>query len=57
MALCLPLLQDGGTTPTDLKALPDALGKDAKVVQDVVSVKLIWVRQVLRLNSSGMMIH
>ena len=35
--LILPLLQEGGTTPTDLKALPDVLGKDAKVVQDVVS--------------------
>ncbi|MFT5366974.1 MAG: selenocysteine-specific elongation factor [Candidatus Latescibacterota bacterium] len=33
----LPLLQEGGTSPTDLKALPEALGQDAKVVQDVVA--------------------
>lgn len=33
----LPLLKDGGTSPTDLKALPEALGQDAKVVQDVVA--------------------
>ncbi|MGA1196254.1 MAG: SelB C-terminal domain-containing protein, partial [Candidatus Latescibacterota bacterium] len=35
--MILPLLQAGGTSPTDLKALPEALGKDAKVVQDVVA--------------------
>ena len=33
----LPLLKEGGASPTDLKALPDALGQDAKVVQDVVA--------------------
>ncbi|MBT3603543.1 MAG: hypothetical protein HN521_10805 [Candidatus Latescibacteria bacterium] len=33
----LPLLQEGGTSPTDLKALPEVLGQDAKAVQDVVA--------------------
>lgn len=35
--MILPLLQEGGTSPTDLKALPEALGQDAKAVQDVVA--------------------
>lgn len=33
----LPLLKEGGTTPTDLKMLPEVLQADARVVQDVVS--------------------
>jgi selenocysteine-specific elongation factor len=33
----LPLLQEGGTSPTDLKALPEELGQDAKGVHEVVA--------------------
>jgi len=33
----LPLLKEGGTTPTDLKMLPEVLQADAKAVQEVVS--------------------
>jgi selenocysteine-specific elongation factor len=36
-SLILPLLREGGTSPTDLKALPEVLGQDPRAVQEVVA--------------------